>query len=276
MAATTRTTRRLALCGLAVAVSLSVAGCEGDGQSGIPTDPPPTTSAAADTTDPEGSAAADTTGAVRVGDVPGNAAATAALQSWVDDLVAGNDVAARCWTIAPERAAQMYDDVDAITAAVTRPGSDGQYTATWSSPDGVAVSVLRSEIASGYACPYIHHDGEDIYTGADAIHAVTRFLGRVTGDPVSPQDAEENYPLVCEARAIWDPWGSGYPDVPPMSADPSVLDAVTTFDAESATFTPLDDVYGSVTIPVIEAETSRNLDVYVTTGSNGYCLGAVD
>lgn len=273
MASTTRTTTRLALSGIAAAVVLAVTACEGDGQSGIPTETPETTPA--ETTPATATEVTDDAPEVPVGDVPGNPAATAALQAWVDDLVAGRDVVSRCPTIAPERAASMYADVDAITAAVREPGVDGQYAVSWSA-DGTAVSALRSEIASGYACPYVHPEGESAYTGADAVHAVTRFLGRVTGDPVAPEDTEDAYPLVCEARAIWDPWNTGYPDVPPMATDPDVLADVTTFDAESATFSPVDDVYGSVTIPVVEAGSARDLAVYVTVGSNGYCLGAVD
>ncbi|MFD6893935.1 hypothetical protein ACFWB0_05195 [Rhodococcus sp. NPDC060086] len=272
MSTTTRKSRLLALTGASVVVALTTVGCAGDGQSGIPTESPGPPAATETVT---ASPATTEAPAVPVGDVPGNAAAAEALQAWVNDLVSGNDVTAECWTIAPDRAEAMYSDVDAITAAVQRPGQDGQYAVTWSA-DGTDVSVLRSEIASGYACPYVHPAGGDIYTGRDAVYAVERFLGRATGDPVHSDDTEENYPLICPGREIWDPWGTGSPGAPPLSMVPDALGDVTTFDAESGTFSPLDEVYGSVTIPVVEAGTARDLVVYVTTASNGYCLGAVD
>lgn len=259
---------------LAGATAVSVVGCAGDGQSGIPTETP-APPAASDTVEAGTTPTTAQAPAATIGEVPGNPDAAAALEPWLSDLVAGRDVVSRCWTIAPERAAAMYTDVDAITAAVRQPGRDGQYTVTWSA-DGTDVSVLRSEITSGYACPYVRPTGEDAYTGDDAVHAVTRFLARATGQPLSPADTEKQYRLVCDERAIWDPWGTGSPSVPPLSTNPDVLDDVTTFDAASAIFVPLDDVYGNVTIPVVEAGTLRDLVVYVTTGSNGYCLGAVD
>ncbi|WP_443208681.1 hypothetical protein [Rhodococcus rhodochrous] len=260
-----------ALAGLAVAVVLTVTGCEGDGQSGIPTESPEP-SAVESVEETTASAAAPT---VVVGDVPGNPAATVALQAWTNDLVAGTDVVGRCWTIAPERARQMYADVDAITAAVQQPGRDGQYAVTWSA-GGVDVSVLRSEIASGYACPYVNPTGAPGYTDEDARYAVERFLGRVIGAPVDPDDTEERYPLVCEARGTWDPWGTGNPGVPPLATDPDVLGDLDSFDAAAASVTPISEAYASVTIPIVEAGTPRDLVVLLTTGSNGYCLGAMD
>lgn len=266
--------RLLALTGaaVAVAVAVAVAGCAGDGQSGIPTEtpePPATaeTTAVAATTPPAEPA-------VVVGEVRGNPAAAPALQSWTNDLVDGDDVVSRCWTIAPERAAAMYADVDAITAAVRQPGQDGQFAVTWSA-GGTDVSVLRHEIAAGYACPYVHPTGANPYTGEDAVHAVERFLARAAGKPVNPADTEARYPLVCDSRAIWDPYGTGVPGVPPLSTDPDVFTELTSFDAEAATFWAMDDVYAAVTVPVVDAGAARDLEVLVTTGANGYCLGEV-
>ena len=284
MTSTTRKSHLFVVAGAAVALALTATGCAGDGQSGIPTEtpqPPAASSSGAGSDAGDGTAAAAAPteaapSAVTVGDVPGNAAAGAALQAWTNDLLAGNDVTGKCWTIAPERAEEMYADVDAISTAVQQPGLDGQFAVTWSA-DGTDVSVLRSEISSGYACPYVHPTGDaDIYTGDDAVYAVERFLGRATGDPVAPEDTEDDYPLICPGMGIWDPWGTGNPGVPPLSTDPDALDGVTTFDADSATFAPIDDVYGTVSIPVVEDGTARDLVVYVTIASNGYCLGAVD
>lgn len=264
--------RALATAGMAVVV-VGLAGCEGDGQSGIPTEtpePPATSSVepAPVTTEPPAPP-------VPVGDVPGNARAVAALQEWVSDLVDGGDVTAACWTIAPDRTAAMYADVEAITAAVQRPGRDGQYAVTWSG-GGTDVSVLRGEIESGYACPFVYPTGEDPYTEVDAVYAVERFLARGAGEPVHPDDTEDRYPLVCDARAIWDPYGTGAPTVPPLVAETDPVGDVTAFDVDSAWLWQMDEVYGAVTVPVVEDGVSRNLEVLVTTGPNGYCLGEVN
>ena len=48
------------------------------------------------------------------------------------------------------------------------------------------------------------------------------------------------------------------------------------FDAAAASVTPISAVYTSVTIPIVGAGTPRDLVVLLTTGNNGYCLGAVD
>ncbi|MEE2058202.1 hypothetical protein [Rhodococcus artemisiae] len=283
MTITTGKPRLFVVAGTAVALALAATGCAGDGQSGIPTETPePPAAVSSDSggaaTDGDSATAPSTEAAtpgVTVGDVPGNAAAAAALQGWTNDLLAGTDVVGKCWTIAPERAEEMYADADAISAAVQQTGLDGQFAVTWSAND-TDVSVLRSEISSGYACPYVHAtDDSGIYTDDDAVYAVERFLGRAVGDPVDPSDTEEDYPLICPGMGIWDPWGTGNPVVPPLWTDPDALDDVTSFDAESATFSPVDDVYGSVTIPIVEAGTARDLVVYVTIASNGYCLGAV-
>ncbi|MGU3581629.1 hypothetical protein ACLBYD_00350 [Rhodococcus sp. C26F] len=94
--------------------------------------------------------------------------------------------------------------------------------------------------------------------------------------PVDPDDTEERYPLVCEARGTWDPWGTGNPGVPPLATDPDVLGDLESFDAAAASVTPISEVYTNVTIPIVEAGTPRDLVVLLTTGSDGYCLGAVD
>ncbi|HET8992546.1 MAG TPA: hypothetical protein VFN32_02035, partial [Rhodococcus sp. (in: high G+C Gram-positive bacteria)] len=158
MTSTTRKSRLFVVAGAAVALALTATGCAGDGQSGIPTEAPEPTAVSSSGT--EGDAGDGTAApaapvevapaAVTVGDVPGNAAAGAALQAWTNDLLAGSDVTGRCWTLAPERVEEMYTDVDAISTAVQQPGLDGQFAVTWSA-DGTDVSVLRSEISSGYA-----------------------------------------------------------------------------------------------------------------------------
>lgn len=268
-----RKSRLLAFTGAAV-VAVAVAGCAGDGQSGLPTEtpePPATAETTPETAEPATTPAVP---AVAIGEVPGSPEAAGALRAWATDLVAGADVTSRCWTVDPGHARDMYTDVDAITAAIAQPGRDGRYTVFWTTDD-IRVSVLRSEIASGYACPYVSAPDDDVFTGTDAIHNVVRALARATGNPVDAGDNEQRYPLVCDGRETWDPYGTGVPGVPPLASEPDVFAEVTSFDAEAATFWAMSDEYAAVTVPVVEAGTARDLEVLVTTGANGYCLGEV-
>jgi hypothetical protein len=272
-------TGRRALLAPVVAVVLA-AGVACDAQSGIPTEQPP-----ADTVStPPAAVAPDTTTPppapmpqVVVGDVPVNPAAADAVRAWATDLVTRPDtVPARCWTLPPAQAAHQYADTAAILGALSRPGVDGQFAVSWTD-GGTTVSVKRSEIASGYACPHVHPAGTpDFYTPADAEYAVTRFLSRESGAPVNRADTETAYPLICPGFSPWDPSGTGAGGQPPLKSDPDVLAGTTAFAADAMTATQGRGDYLDVSVPVTDVsgatETKR---ITLSIGPDGYCLGEV-
>ncbi|RZK95422.1 MAG: hypothetical protein EOP30_04180 [Rhodococcus sp. (in: high G+C Gram-positive bacteria)] len=271
---------RRALIAPVVAVILA-AGVACDSQSGIPTEDAPADPVSAST-----SAAEATTTApqppgpvpqVVVGEVPGNPAAVDAVRAWATDLVTRPDtVPARCWTLPPAQAADQYADTAAILGALGQPGIDGQFAVSWTG-GGTTVSVKRSEIASGYACPHVHPAGTvDFYTPVDAEYAVTRFLSRESGAPVNRADTETAYPLICPGFSPWDPSGTGNGGQPPLKSDPDVLAGTTAFAADAMTATPVRGDYLDVSVPVTDVsgvtETKR---VTLSIGPDGYCLGEV-
>ncbi|MUL78815.1 serine/threonine-protein kinase [Mycolicibacterium sp. CBMA 226] len=201
-----------------------------------------------------------------VGEVPGQPQAAAALQAWVHDLVSlsTNNIVAKCWTIAPDTAKRMYTDPGPILHAVTRPGVDGQFAVLWND-NTTQVSARRSEIRSGYACPYVQPIGTvNDLTANDAEYVVLRYLSRVVGKPVNPDDVESKYRLQCNnmpAAAI------------------QLLGTVTSFDAKSIrsngdTNNPL------VTVSVSRTGSASDIHVSLSGGIDGsddvYCIANAD
>ncbi|MFE5706165.1 hypothetical protein [Rhodococcus koreensis] len=271
-------TGRRALIAPVVAVILG-AGAACDSQSGIPTEEPPADAVSAPT-----SAAEPTTTTppapvpqVVVGEVPGNPAAVDAVRAWATDLVTRPAaVPAKCWTLPPAQAADQYADASAILGALAQPGLDGQFAVSWTG-GGTTVSVKRSEIASGYACPHVHPAGTvDFYTPADAEYAVTRFLSRESGAPVNRADTETAYPLICPGLSPWDPAGTGAGGRPPLRLDPDVLAGTTAFAADAMTATPVRGDYLDVSVPVTDVSgVTVTKQVTLSIGPDGYCLGEV-
>ncbi|SDI11268.1 hypothetical protein SAMN05444695_10594 [Rhodococcus triatomae] len=276
-------TDRIGVVSVAAALALLVAGCEGDGQSGIPTDPPATeetTTTEPTTTRPSTTPPTTTRRAapVDVGEVPGNPAAAAALQAWADDLVSTDieSMIETCWTLAPSLVRTMYADPESVAAVVARPGMDGQYAVSWT--DGTTrVSAKRSEIASGYACPHVHPEGTvDYYTLDDAEYAARRFLARAVGDPVDRADREAAYPLICPGNSPWDPRGTGAGGQPPLKLDASALDDVSDFAPDRLRATRLASGYVTVTAPVTVDGDELTRQILLAVGPDGYCLGEVE
>ncbi len=237
----------------ALALTAVVAAC-----SNTPDNPPGTSP----TTTLSASHSTSAQPAVVVGDVPGAPAAAVALRRWVGDLVSLStaDIAAKCWTIAPDRANQMYADRTPILAAVAQPGIDGQFAVIWRD-ETTNVSVRRSEIRSGYACPYVHPTGAGNYlTPKDAEYIVQRYLSRVVGTPVNPDDVESKYRLKCNNLS--------------MVAE-QLIGKVTSFDVNSIrsngdTGSPV------VTVAVHRAGSSGDIHVSLSGGIYGsdsiYCI----
>lgn len=269
---------------IAIAAVVAATACEGDGQSGLPTDEAKTPSAveASTTADTVTSTPVTTTAAAPVppppvGAVPGNDAAAPALAAWATDLVSldTDTLTARCWTMPPSSVAQRYSDVPGILTAIATPGVDGQYSVTWSG-GGLSVAAKRSEIASGYACPFVFPEGQvNFYTQADAAHAVVRFLSRAVGRPVNPRDVETFYPLICPGNSPWDPDGTGATGQPPLKLEPNRLAGIQGFDAAAATVTAGQGDYVDVELPVTDASgATRAMRFTLSIGPEGYCLGA--
>ncbi|WP_233532499.1 hypothetical protein [Antrihabitans sp. YC2-6] len=208
--------------------------------------------------------------------MPSNPAAAPALQPWAADLVTGDlEVLTRkCWTVPPLEIPTMYGDKDSVLAALAEPGVDGQYAVTWTGA-GVTVAVKRSEIASGYACPRVYATGSNgDFTPADARHVVRRYLSRLVGTPLSPDDVEGAYPLVCSAAQTWDPEGTGNPIAPPFATNSNLLTGTKAFAGDDIESTPLQLDYLSVTVPITNAAgVTATKDFTLRIGSEGYCIG---
>ncbi|MCJ0894494.1 hypothetical protein [Rhodococcus sp. ARC_M5] len=213
-----------------------------------------------------------------VGEVPGNPDAAMALRPFVNDLTGGGIgvVTARCWTVPPTDIPTMYVDTAAILAAVATPGVDGQFAVTWTGPTAT-VSVKRSEIASGYACPTVYATGTaPVFDAADAVYTVDRYLGRLAGLPVAPDDVEENFPLVCDGRQTWDPLGTGVPTAPPLVENPNILPGITSFDPDSVFVTGQNGIYTQVNADIIDASgVYQNRTFVLAVGGEGYCIGDI-
>ncbi|KAA0024682.1 hypothetical protein [Antrihabitans cavernicola] len=276
--------KALLVCLAAAATVPMLASC--DSESGIPAadvhhDAPAVTASQSATAEPsttsESTTTTQTAPAAPVGEVPTNAAASAALQPWVNDLVTNpSSLAAKCWTISPLNTSKMYADQQAILAAVAKPGKDGQFAVTWTGPTQT-VSVKRSEISSGYACPYVYPTGTQFaYNDADARHTVRRYLARQIGKPVNADDVESKYPLVCDNSATWDPDGTGQSKIAPLRDDPDKLTGVTGYTDSELTSQPGRLDYVTVSVPVQNSSgVTASKTFTLRVGSNGYCIGDV-
>ncbi|QLY30447.1 hypothetical protein H0264_35920 [Nocardia huaxiensis] len=247
----------------AIVVCSVLTACGGSDQHAGHTTVTPNPSRALTSTAPQPSSTIDRTttpaATAPVGEVPGNPAAAAALRPWVADLLAGDldTLVRKCWTIEPGNARAMYADEDAILAAVAEPGIDGQFAVLWKGP-AVTVSVKRTEIASGYACPRVAPTGSAMnYNEADAAYAVHRYLSRFIGKPVNPADTEGAYPLVCPGSVL--------------ANNPGRLTGTTAFAAPTATRTDLGTA--EVTVPVTNSSNvTQPVTFLLAVASEGYCL----
>lgn len=197
-----------------------------------------------------------------VGEVPGQPQAAVALRAWVGGLVSlpTADLVAKCWTIAPESAKRMYADQAPILAAVAHPGVAGQFATIWRDAS-TQVSVRDSEVRSGYACPYVQPNGAGNFLApVDAEYVVLRYLSRVVGKPVNPDDVESKYRLQCNNF--------------PLAAS-QLLAAVTSFDSSSIRSN------GDLNKPVVTVSVSRgrstgDIHVSLSGGIDGsddvYCI----
>lgn len=269
--------------GLLSAVLL-LTGCGGDGQQGIPTETKsaPTTSQTATTITAPTTTAPSTTVAPPsgppVGVVPGNAEASQALGAFLTDLAAGGvpAVTPKCWTVPPSQIPVDYADIPAILDAAATPGVDGQYAVTWIGPVST-VSVKRSEIASGYACPRIYPTGtEQVLADVDANYTVERYVRRFTGAPVNPADLEGDYPLVCDNRQIWDPQGTGVPTAAPLANNPGRLTGSASYNPASVYVAFTNGVYKTVYVDVTDVSGFEQNRVFtLMPAANGYCIGDI-
>ncbi|SNT27218.1 hypothetical protein [Rhodococcoides kyotonense] len=260
--------------GLSVAV-LSLTACEGDGQQGIPTDPPKTPTV-------EQTVAPTTTVAPppgpSVGDVPGNPQAASALRAFLVDLESGGipAVAARCWTVPPTELPTQYADVAGILDAAAAPGVDGPSTVNWNGP-AVTLSITRTDVVSGYACPRVSPAGtQPVFADVDANYTVTRYLGRFTGAPVSPADLEGDYPVVCAGDPTWDPQGTGAPTIPPLAVNPGLLTGSASYNPSSVYVAAVNGPYTTVYADVTDVSGFEQNRIFtLTADQTGYCIGDV-
>ncbi len=201
-------------------------------------------------------------------------AAAAALQAWVDDVFADPRVLdERCALQAPSRRTDV--DAEAIAAAVTRPGIADPYAVTWTGDDAI-VSVVRSDVASGYACGYVRSSESDPMFGPDDAHwAVVRYLARTGGTPVFPGDSETTYPLVCPGNSPWDPDGTGSGGLPPLqtAAAPSARVDVDALSSAQPVTRVLPGGYLEVSVPAATESGDETVTAITAVGPDGYCLG---
>ncbi|MFD0364519.1 hypothetical protein ACFQZZ_24020 [Nocardia sp. GCM10030253] len=257
--------RELGGCVVIVACAL-LTGCGGDdqheGHSATDSRQPGTATSALPQSNSLTSSAVPAPAAnVPIGEVPGNANAAAALQPWARDLVGGDidQLVRKCWTIDPKNARDMYADKDGILAAIAQPGLDGQFAIIWKGPTET-VSVKRSEIASGYACPRVAPTGsESSLNEGDARYTVRRYLSRWVGQPVNPDDTEGKYPLVCPGSVL--------------AANPGRLTGTTAFADSEMTSSPTGISDVEVSVPVTNSSGVTKPTVFMLPiGPDGYCI----
>ncbi len=193
--------------------------------------------------------------------MPGNPNAATALTPWVRDLVAGDidQLVRKCWTIEPTNARNMYADQPGILDAVAQPGLDGQFAVIWKGATRT-VSVKRSEIASGYACPRVSPaDDPAAFNTADARYAVHRYLSRWIGKPVDPNDAEGKYPLVCAGSTL--------------ANNPGKLTGTTGFKDSDITVQSAGPDQVEVSVPLTNSSGVTQPATFVLNiGQEGYCI----
>ncbi|WP_054811583.1 hypothetical protein [Nocardia arizonensis] len=275
-----------ALVGGVVLSALLLGGC--DSVSGIPVDDPAPARAAASTivttatpppTSTTAALAPPPADAPPVGEVPGWPDAAVAVRRWAADLRTATltELQAKCWTIAPGNAAEMYQGKQAILNALAQPGVASANAATWKSR-ATTVTVERDLIHTGYACPRVFPAGSEIaYNDADARHTVRRYLARLVGSPLDAADREADYPLVCKATpATWDPKGTGSPTQPPLAVNSAKLSGITEFDGQEISSARLGSEYLAVEAPVTDSTgTTKTRTFTVAEGPEGYCIGDV-
>ncbi|WP_330179105.1 hypothetical protein OHB26_21690 [Nocardia sp. NBC_01503] len=258
---------------VAMAVCALVSGCgpatddhaghSSSASASVTSEAPQSSSSAAVTTTGGAAGTSGPGASVTVGEVPGNPNAAKAVQPWVRDLVGGDieQLVRKCWTIEPQHVRSMYADKDGILAAVAQPGIDGQFAVIWKGPVQT-VSVKRSEIASGYACPRVAPAGAtSTFNEADARYTVQRYLSRWTGNPVDKDDVEGRYPLVCAGSVL--------------ANNPGRLTGTTAFGQLTSKGSGISDV--DVSVPVTNSSGATQPMVFKTTiGPEGYCINDIN
>ncbi|WP_369633455.1 hypothetical protein [Nocardia sp. JMUB6875] len=213
-----------------------------------------------------------------VGAVPGQPEAAVAVARWAADLRGRglDEIADRCWTMAPRNVRSMYADPQPILDALAGAGAHSGTTAVWQNA-AVTVTAQDRDIATGYACPHVvPTGGEGGFNDADARHTVRRFLSRSTGKPLDPADREDAFPLVCAAGRTWDPEGTGKPANVPLAVNPSKPGTVKTFVDESIKSEWPRGGYITVSVPVTTGTGNQTKQIYtLKSGSEGYCIGDV-
>ncbi|APA94812.1 hypothetical protein NS506_00733 [Nocardia seriolae] len=215
-----------------------------------------------------------------VGAVPGRPEAAPAVAHWEADLrnkaLSIDDLATRCWTMAPRNVSSMYADTRPIREALTGPGVASGTTVTWQSAT-VTVTAQDRDIATGYACPHVYPAGGEVgFDDADARHTVRRYLSRAVGKPLNTADREDAYPLTCAAGRTWDPNGTGKPVMVPLAVNPSKAGTVKTFVDDSLKSEWPRGGYITVSVPVTTAAGNQTKQIYtLKSSSEGYCIGDV-
>ncbi|MVU79761.1 hypothetical protein GPX89_21270 [Nocardia sp. ET3-3] len=213
-----------------------------------------------------------------VGSVPGRPEAAAAVARWAADLRGRglDELAGRCWTMAPRNVHAMYAEPQTILDALAGPGSISENAVTWQNTE-VIVTAQDRDIATGYACPHVYPTGGEAgFNDADARHTVRRFLSRATGNPLDPADREDAYPLICAAGRTWDPDGTGKPSNVPLAVNPSKPGTVKTFVDQSIKSEWPRGGYITVSVPVTTGTGNQTKQIYtLKSGSEGYCIGDV-
>ncbi|WP_067532168.1 hypothetical protein [Nocardia crassostreae] len=254
--------RTLAVLGAA----LLAAGC--DSVVGIPGD------------EPAGSG--DSRIAISVTDTPGpdeSALAAAAVRGFAADLRGGDldKLETTCWTMAPLNVRTMYAEPEPILAALERPGAHTGSTTVWKT-NAVTVVVPDASVTGGYACPYVYTAGDEIgFNDADARHTVRRYLSRLIGEPVHPDDDEQTHPLVCAAGSgDWDPNQTGKTGKPPLAGNTAALAGIQGFVDQSIKSEWPRGAYITVSVPVTTAAGVQKKQVFtLKSGNEGYCIGDV-
>ncbi|MFE3191623.1 hypothetical protein ACFXHA_21615 [Nocardia sp. NPDC059240] len=220
-----------------------------------------------------------------VGAVPGKPEAAAAIARWSADLRGKgiDEVAERCWTMAPRNVRSMYADPQAIREALTGPGVTDGTIVTWQNA-ALTVTAQDRDIATGYACPHVYPTGGEPgstapnaqFNDADARHTVRRYLSRAIGKPIDPSDREDAYPLICAAGRTWDPDGSGKAVMVPLAVNPAKAGTVKTFVDDSLKSEWPRGGYITVSVPVTTGTGNQTKQIYtLKSGSEGYCIGDV-
>lgn len=195
-------------------------------------------------------------------------------------LVRGNSIeqlTERCWNMAPKNVRDNYADSQAIIDALSTQGQVEDSTVRWY---GGKVTVVATDhaIASGSTiCPYVFKAGAPIaYNDADARHTVRRFLARSVGKPLSPEDREETYPLVCAANPGWNPNRTGATGTPPLAGNPGSITGVASFVDGSIESEWPRGKYISVSVPITTTTGITKKQTYtLESGAEGYCIGDV-